>query len=192
MSDPFRATALVHDWIRARLRPGDAAIDATAGTGQDTLFLARLVGETGRVFAFDIQAHAVEATRILLAEHGCLSRVALYHAPHETMASVLPSPGRPVRAAMFNLGYLPGGDPALITRPASTLAAAAAALEILAAGGLMTVVCYPAHDGGAEEAAAIEQFCSQLDPERFRALRCHQLLVAGSLPPLVLAIEKRR
>ena len=191
MSDPFRTATLVHDWIRPRLRPGDAAIDATAGNGQDTLFLARLVGESGRVYAFDIQAGAVEATRTLLAEHGFLSRVALYLAPHESMASVLPAPSGPVRAVMFNLGYLPGGDKALITRPATTLTALQTALALLAPGGLITVVSYPAHAGGGEEADALLQFCGDLNPELFRVIRCHHLITTDSLPPFALAIEKR-
>ncbi len=39
-----------------------------SGAGRDTLFLARCVGNTGKVFAFDIQAEAVKATQQLLCE----------------------------------------------------------------------------------------------------------------------------
>ena len=34
---------------------GDIAVDATAGNGHDTLFLANLVGNDGYVYAFDVQ-----------------------------------------------------------------------------------------------------------------------------------------
>ena len=37
------------------LRPGDMAVDATAGNGADTLALARMVGPRGVVHAIDVQ-----------------------------------------------------------------------------------------------------------------------------------------
>lgn len=49
---------------------GDTAVDATAGNGHDTLFLAQLVGDSGAVYAFDIQQQAVDATIGRLKEHG--------------------------------------------------------------------------------------------------------------------------
>ena len=49
--------------VTERARAGDAVVDATAGGGVDTLFLARLVGPDGRVFAFDVQAEALDRTR---------------------------------------------------------------------------------------------------------------------------------
>ena len=63
-------TEIVHDLVRPRLKLGDAALDATAGNGHDTLFLAQCVGPTGRVFAWDIQPLALERTAALLAQHG--------------------------------------------------------------------------------------------------------------------------
>lgn len=38
---------------------GDTVIDATAGNGHDTVFLAQLVGRQGRVWAFDVQSSAL-------------------------------------------------------------------------------------------------------------------------------------
>ncbi len=66
-----------HDMIQKIVLPGDIVIDATAGNGNDTLFLAGLVGETGRVYSFDIQARAIEKTRKKLELHGVLDRVVL-------------------------------------------------------------------------------------------------------------------
>ena len=63
-------TEIVHDLVRPHVRPGDTALDATAGNGHDTLFLAQCVGPTGRVFAWDIQPLAIERTAALLAKHG--------------------------------------------------------------------------------------------------------------------------
>ena len=43
-----RLTRLAHDAVRATLAPGAFAVDATAGNGHDTLFLAEAVGPGGR------------------------------------------------------------------------------------------------------------------------------------------------
>lgn len=62
----FSALNIIHRIIEEKVQPGDICIDATAGRGNDTLFLAKLVGETGHVTAFDIQQDAVDSTRALL------------------------------------------------------------------------------------------------------------------------------
>ena len=60
------------------LAPGDRAVDATMGRGRDTLALCRLVGEAGRVYAFDVQLAALLETRALLESEGMLCRASLY------------------------------------------------------------------------------------------------------------------
>lgn len=47
---------------------GETVIDATAGNGYDTLFLAKLVGESGKVFSFDVQQEAIDSTKAKLEE----------------------------------------------------------------------------------------------------------------------------
>ena len=48
----FSALQIIHRVLREHIRPGDLCIDATAGRGKDTLFLAELVGEDGHVPAW--------------------------------------------------------------------------------------------------------------------------------------------
>ena len=55
-----------HRFIQERVQPGDWVVDTTAGNGHDTAFLANVVGEQGRVFAFDVQAAAIAATQARL------------------------------------------------------------------------------------------------------------------------------
>ena len=43
---------------------GETVIDATAGNGYDTLFLAKLVGESGKVFSFDVQQEAIDSKNV--------------------------------------------------------------------------------------------------------------------------------
>lgn len=152
----MRLTALAHELIAPHLRPGDLAADATAGNGHDTLFLAQAVGDSGRVWAFDIQQVALAATRARLESHGVAGRVTLVHASNAELGAHLPDTARGgLAVVMANLGYLPGGDPAVITHVAGTLAMLDAAWAALRPGGLLSVMAYPGHDGGDTEAGAV-------------------------------------
>ncbi len=148
------------------IHAGDCVIDATVGNGHDTLFLARGVGEHGKVYGFDIQETALDEAYRRLSEEGLAQRVSLYHAGHEVMSAVLPESiqGR-VKAVMFNLGYLPGGDKQRTTGIATTLAALDQARTLLTSGGAISVLAYTGHPGGREEAEAVKAWAMKLSPD---------------------------
>ena len=154
---------MAHQWVRERLRDGDVAVDATAGNGKDSAFLADCVGRGGKVYAFDIQPEAILSAREELAKVGMLERVQLIEGDHAEMGRKVP-PGDNIRAVMFNLGYLPGGDKHITTRGSSTILALGAALDLVAAGGILTVVIYTGHPEGKEEALAVEAWADVLPP----------------------------
>ncbi len=147
----IRLTELAHERWRAVLRPGDMVVDATVGNGHDTLVLARLVGPTGRVIGFDIQPDALFAARQRLDDAGFLD-ARLYFDDHRKIAEFVTDP---VRVVCFNLGYLPGGNKSITTRVDSTLDAIGAAAQVLVPGGLITVIGYRGHAGGAAETDAV-------------------------------------
>ncbi|MFA9461014.1 tRNA (mnm(5)s(2)U34)-methyltransferase [Thiohalorhabdus sp. Cl-TMA] len=153
------AVARAHRAVAECLYAGAWAVDATVGNGHDTLFLAQMVGEGGRVDGVDTQTPALSAARARLAEAGVLDRVRLHQGGHERLPYLLPgqAAGR-VQAVMFNLGFLPGGEKTLITRPETTLAALDASIALLAPEGRLSVVAYPGHPGGAEECAAVMEW----------------------------------
>ena len=157
-----------HEALSAILEPGDVAIDATVGNGHDTLFLARSVGDSGTVYGFDIQEQALDTAYRRLQEEGLQGRVSLYHAGHEAMSLVLPESirGR-VRAVMFNLGYLPGGDKQRTTTISTTLSALQQAVELLAHGGVISLLAYTGHPGGREEAEEAKAWARRLSPDYY-------------------------
>ncbi len=161
------AVELVHDLLRRTLLPGDAALDGTAGRGKDTLLLAELVGETGRVFAFDVQEEACRATEALLREQRLAGQVRVICDGHEKLPDHVQEP---LRAAVFNLGYLPGGDHRCTTTAASTVAALSAALALLLPGGLLCVTAYVGHPGGREEYEAVADMLAALPPAEWRVI----------------------
>lgn len=149
-------TSLAHEAVAAHLRPGHTTIDATAGNGHDTLFLARQVSPGGQVFAFDVQRQALDSARRHVEDAGLQDLVTWIQDGHEHMLQHIPMALHgSVDAILFNLGYLPGGDKARTTRTESTLAALDAALQILRTGGMLSVAAYPGHPEGARECDAI-------------------------------------
>lgn len=151
-------TQLAHQLLSQKIGAGDFVVDATAGNGHDTLFLAQQTGATGRVWAIDLQAAAIEATQQRLFENG-ISDVTLITSSHEDLESLIPTEfHQHITGIMFNLGYLPGGNKELISNKATTLSALASSLKILKAGGILSVVAYPGHVGGDEEAKAVRDW----------------------------------
>jgi predicted methyltransferase len=187
----LRAVEFSHHLLRERLFPGDMAIDATAGNGHDTHFLAQLTGPGGMVYAFDVQGEAIAATRTLLERWGVPAESwHLIQAGHETMAASIPETwhGR-AGAVLFNLGYLPGSDKTVTTGAETTVAAMRAALTLLRPGGILVAVLYTGHPGGAHEAQAVHDFCAGLPPREFHSIE-YRTLNFRSHPPSVIAIEK--
>lgn len=181
-----------HLVIEGRLRPGQIAIDATAGNGHDALFLARTVGPTGKVFIFDVQKSALDSTHSRLQAAGipqtCFQ---LLHRGHEALAQTIPAECKgAIQTVMFNLGYLPGSDRSLVTRTETTLSAIAAGLEWLAPKGIMTVVVYPGHEGGAEESRCVAEMANRLPSQDFEVQHIRPVNRTAA-PPELWAIWKK-
>lgn len=180
------ARCLAADYLSRCVREGDTVVDATMGNGGDTLFLCGLVGETGRVIAFDVQEAAVSRTRERLAQAGVLERAQLLLAGHETMREHVQEP---VQAVMFNLGWLPGAAHAVTTRVETTLAAVYAAVELLAPGGMATICIYPGHEEGTRELEALLDYAASLDVRRYNVLH-HRFLCAPAHTPQLIVIQR--
>ncbi|MBE6400572.1 MAG: methyltransferase domain-containing protein [Verrucomicrobia bacterium] len=154
-----------HDFARERLktRNGFFAVDATAGNGHDTLFLAQLAGENGRVAAFDVQPEAIEATRERLQKNNAPANVDLFLCGHENMAERLPENWRGnVHAVFFNLGYLPRSTRQIKTHAETTLRALDCAWNLLAPGGFISLAVYTRHEGGFDESARVSEWLERL------------------------------
>jgi len=179
-----------HFFAGRALEPGDTAVDATVGNGYDTEFLAQQVDRTGRVFGFDVQSEALRTTRRRLAEATASARVTLIHAGHEDMTDHLPGAAHgTVGAVQFNLGYLPGSSSDCITRPHTTVAALDEALCLLRPGGIITVVLYTGHEGGEEEAAAVEAWATGRERDQVDVLS-YSFMNRRNDPPRLMVVEK--
>lgn len=173
---------MAHALIQEIVEPGDLAIDATMGKGYDTLFLAEL---GARVLAFDLQELAVAASRERLAQAGQTAKLILDG--HEKLADYV---SEPVKAAIFNLGYLPGSDKSIVTRGENTIQALESLKNLLVQGGRIVLVIYHGHPGGAEEKNAVLDWCSALPQQAWHVMQYAPLNQIHT-PPFLVVLGKR-
>ena len=168
MSRQWNALGLSHRFIRQHLPKGGFAIDATAGNGGDTLLLCESVGETGKVFAMDIQQQAVGNTMELLRQKGWLDITQIVQDSHANLLQYV----QPESAdcVVFNFGWLPGGSHEVFTQKESSLEAIRQGLECLKPGGIMSLCVYYGRNNGYEERDGILEYVKTLDHRRYTVM----------------------
>ena len=185
----MRLTEKVHHLLTNHLKEGDRAIDATAGNGYDTLFLAKQVGPCGKVIAIDIQDCAIRSTRERLDSADLIDGVRLVREDHaNALRKLIASNQGKVAAITFNLGYLPGSDKSIQTRAESTEQALANSIQLLSPGGYLCVTAYRGHSGGAVEAETVEAFMRKSQIEG-NAVDCYEPGSSNS-PPVLWVLKK--
>ena len=172
---------MAHDFLAQVITKDDVVVDATMGNGHDTLFLAKLAKQ---VYAFDIQEQALEKTSQRLQDAG-LTNVELLLQGHETVDQFVTE----VKAAIFNLGYLPSADKNIITKPQTTIEALEKLCRMLIKGGRIAIMIYYGHEGGDIERDAVMDFVSQLPQQEYTAT-IYRTLNQINNPPFLVMIEK--
>lgn len=181
-----RMVELIHDCMKEIVKPGDTVCDCTMGNGHDTLQLCRLVGEKGKVYSFDIQQVAIDRTEKLLEENQLEKRVKLILDSHSHLLQYVEGP---VSFFVFNLGYLPNGDPTVITTGDSTVRALEDILSLTIAGGGGAVLSYYGHSGGVEEKAQVEEFLHNLPPKYFSVMKI-ETFNRNNTPPVLYLVKR--
>lgn len=165
----MQITELCHFFIKSRLCEGGLCIDATAGNGNDTVFLCKTVGGSGHVTAFDIQERAVTATRNKLAAEGLSEIAEVILDSHCNMHNYADLDS--IDCIVFNLGYLPGADHNISTKPETSIPAIEIGLKLLKKGGLMSLCIYSGGDSGFDERDAVLEYIRHLDFRKYAVLR---------------------
>ncbi len=172
--------------ISRHIRVGGVCADFTMGNGHDTLWLSRAVGETGKVYAFDIQQAALDSTRALLQQENAPDNVQLILDSHHNAGQYIKEK---ICVGMFNLGWLPGGDKSITTLRETTLPAVQTAISLLESGGGILLAVYPGHEEGRIEGELITEYLSTLDR---RKICCSKLQIVNSpTSPFFFLIETK-
>lgn len=173
-------------FIRNHLGEGDVAVDFTMGNGHDTEFLSKTVGEKGHVYAFDVQEAALMSTAANLKRAGCPDNCTLILDSHHHVKNYVTGP---IRAGMFNLGYLPGSDKSVTTMRETTMPAIKAAIDLLDHGGVLLVAVYPGHAEGEAEGKMVLDYFATLDRH---AICCTLIRILNSpTSPFFVVVEKK-
>ncbi len=183
----FSALNIIHRLIKEKVQPGDICIDATAGRGNDTLLLAKLVGESGHVTAFDIQQDAVDSTKALLATNGMTERTDVLLKSHSEMGEMFEE--NTVSCITFNFGWLPKGDHNIFTSKSTSIPAIEQGLKLLKSGGIMTLIIYYGRETGFEERDALLEYLPTIDSSRFTVIEM-PFVNRPNCPPIPIIILK--
>ncbi len=189
MAQSINTIRLLHQSLQLSIKEGAFCIDATAGKGHDTVFLANLAGPAGKVLAMDIQPQALEAAAALVNKQGLQQQVEFVLDGHEHMAQY--AEAGTVDCIMFNLGYLPGGDHAVATKADTTIAALEQGLKLLKPLGLISLAIYHGGDTGFLERDAVLQWLKQLDHKQYTVL-VTDFYNRPNYPPLAVQIIKEK
>ena len=173
-------------FILQHLSEGEVAVDFTMGNGNDTLFLSKTVGEEGRVYAFDIQEEALTSTRAHLEANGAPKNYTLICASHHRVREFVKEP---IKAGMFNLGYLPrSGKKGVTTMRETTMPAVEAAIDMLAPDGVLIIAIYPGHEEGELEGDMLREYFKTTS--RFKICPSEFHILNSPASPYFFLVEK--
>lgn len=172
---------MAHMWLEEIIHSDDITVDATMGQGFDTEFLSRL---GSRVFAFDVQQFALDMTKERLDQADLNAELILDG--HQNVDKYVTGE---VKAAIFNLGYLPKSDKKLITQAETTLTALTKLLAMLSIGGRIAIMVYYGHEGGMREKEAVLSFVSSLAQKEYQVYH-YGAMNQVNQPPFLIMIEK--
>lgn len=169
------------------IEKGNVVIDATMGNGYDTVYLGNLVGETGKVYAFDVQEEAITSTRKKVIRDNMEDRIELILDGHENLDKYVKEE---VSCVVFNLGYLPRAKHVVITKADTTLQAIKKSLELLKPNGIISIAAYIGHEGGLDEKNYVCEYLNNLDQKQYNVLHMEFTNQINNPPQLIL-VEKK-
>ena len=183
----LRAKYINKIFLEKIIEKGDVVIDATMGNGYDTVYLGNLVGENGKVYAFDVQEEALVSTKKKVIRDNMEDRVELILDGHENLDKYVKEN---VSCVVFNLGYLPRAKHIVITKPDTTLQAIKKSLDLLKPNGIISIAAYIGHEGGLDEKNYICEYLNSLDQNYYNVLHMEFTNQINNPPQLIL-VEKK-
>ena len=177
---------LQKSFLLRHISEGDTVADFTMGNGHDTLWLSGTVGEQGKVYAFDIQPQALESTKNLLEEKAMYHNYSLILDSHSECDKYIKAP---IKAGVFNLGYLPGSDKKITTLHQTTRIAVEKAINLLAPDGILLIAVYPGHEEGTVEGNMLAEMLSEYNRRKY-CCACFRIL-NSPISPFFYTVESK-
>ncbi len=184
----FNAIKLAQQLLIDKVNRAKFLVDATAGNGKDSLFLAQNSPTNAMVLSFDVQQTAIIKTKELLSKYSLDDKVKLIIDSHANID--LHFHGR-IDVAMFNLGYLPNAQHKITTQGYSTIAALQKILGLLSTGGVISIIAYSGHQEGYLENKAVQELLTSL-PSNIVTVGCWSMINHSNNPPILYIVEKMK
>lgn len=171
---------LAHDIIRDYCSDFNIAVDGTLGNGNDTDFLKKIFK---KVYAFEIQKEAVD-------KYAYINESKNVHLINDSHHKIKDHIKENIDCAIYNLGYLPGGDKNITTMYDTTIESIKGALELLNSGGIAAIVIYHGHEEGKKEKDEVLNFLQNLSSKEYGVM-LHKFLNRSNIAPLLAIVEKK-
>ena len=177
-------------WDRS-MKKAKVVVDATCGNGHDLLYLAKRAQKGCHLFGIDIQMKAINSSKELLKTNDIAPDVSLtfIHDSHD-LALAHQLKDEVIDLMIFNLGYLPGGNHKVITKPHQTIDAIDEGLHKLSKSGVITIVAYPGTPEGMEEMQSLTSYLSDLEQKSYNVCHWHPMNQINN-PPELFILQKR-
>lgn len=148
---------LITEYFKKYKHQNMTFVDATCGRGNDTLFMAQLLKDSGHIYSYDIQQLAIDYTQDVLFKNN-INNVTLYCESHEFIKEI------DIDLIIYNLGYLPNGDKTITTKAESTIASLKKMITLMELNPKMLIilVIYPGHSEGSIESKLIDSYVKSL------------------------------
>lgn len=176
---------LINEFYKRNSHKDLTFIDATCGMGNDSLYMASLLNNRGKIICYDIQEIAICKTKELLLNNNYNNGI--YHlTSHENFLE------NHADLIIYNLGYLPTCDKSITTTSSTTLNSLKNALNITSNNDdyLIIIVIYPGHEEGKIESELIDNYCYNLPSNKY--LVCKYLNYNRPTSPYIITISKNK
>lgn len=158
------------------------AADMTVGAGNDSLYILENT-KVERLYGFDIQKEAEIKAKKLIGED---LRFIFNLASHDQIENYVKEN---LDLAIYNLGYLPGGNKEITTKYQSTIKSLEKTLDLLNKEGMIILTIYPGHPAGKIESEELEKFLAKIDPKKYAIMKLSYQNRPKN-PPYIIVIEK--
>ena len=158
------------------------AADMTVGAGNDSLYILENT-KVERLYGFDIQKEAEIKAKKLIGED---LRFIFNLASHDQIENYVKEN---LDLAIYNLGYLPGGNKEITTKYQSTIKSLEKTLDLLNKDGIVILTIYPGHPAGKVESEELEKFLAKIDPKKYAVMKLSYQNRPKN-PPYIIVIQK--
>lgn len=173
--------------IKTYVKEHHICLDGTVGNGNDTMKILNALNGTGKIYGFDIQEDAINHTESLIFDRNYNTEVLLIKDSHEYVDRYIKER---INFAIYNLGYLPGGDKHIKTDHTSTIISIRKVLDLLAPNGILLITVYLGHPGGMDEYKAINDYLETLEQKNYNVFKL-KFINQKNNPPITFGVEAR-